>query len=60
MGKGALVANVQLTFTDRVQVSIWPDSTLELWEKGHDASAVHPRTLKNMQGTFERSWAAAC
>lgn len=52
-----LCPNLQLPFTNHVQVSFCPPGSDRLWEKGHDAPAVHPPTLKNLQGTWERSFA---
>lgn len=49
--------NLQLPFMNQAQVSLcWPGSRTE-WEKGQDEPAVHEPTLKNLQGTWERSFA---
>jgi hypothetical protein len=47
--------NLQFPFTNQVQTSFWPGST-EVWEKGQADPAVHDPTLKNLQGTCERSF----
>ena len=49
-----LCPNLQFPFTYQVQTSFCPGSTL-VWEKGQADPAVHDPTLKNLQGTWERS-----
>jgi hypothetical protein len=49
--------NLQFPLTNQVQTSFcWPGSWTEC-EKGQDAPAVHPPTLKNLHGTCDRSFA---
>ena len=47
--------NLQFPLTNQAQQSFcWPGS---LWEKGQEEPAVQAPTLKNLQGTWERSFA---
>ena len=49
--------NLQLPLTNQAQTSFgWPGSRI-WWEKGQEEPAVHDPTLKNLQGTWERSLA---
>lgn len=55
--KAHLWPNLQVPFTNHAQVSFWVPGSTRLWENGHEEPAVHPPTLKNLQGTCERSLA---
>lgn len=49
--------NLQFPLTNHAHISFaWPGSRI-WWEKGQEEPAVHEPTLKNLQGTWERSLA---
>jgi hypothetical protein len=54
-----LCPNLQLPLTNHWQMSLLPPGSRIVWENGHAPPAVQPPTRKNLQGTCERSLAAA-